>query len=71
MTDTETINRHAISLQKAVLWEQVKGLLRAMVAADGCRTSGTRSEDGLYRFEEVSLEVEAFIKDFEDKGMNE
>lgn len=65
----------AISLQKAILWEQAKGLLRAVVAASGARRAEYDPGTGVYvpnrAWEEGGRAVEAFIKKFEDDGLHE
>jgi hypothetical protein len=63
-----------IGLQKAILWEQAKGLLRAMVAAEGSQPAqygagGARVEN--LRWVEGGKRVEKFIKQFEDCGLQE
>lgn len=58
-----------IGLAKAVLWEQAKGLLRAMVAADGAEQS--RGSGFPPHFEKVEEAVETFIKAIEDEGLHE
>lgn len=61
-----------ISLAKAVLWEEAKGKLRAIAAAEGARYGGMQDEEtGLYKFQVISQEVEGFIKAFEDEGLHE
>lgn len=67
MTDHD----RTIDLQKAVLWEQAKGLLRAMVAADGQRSTGGAHREEPLRFQVVGAAVEAFITDFEGEGLHE
>lgn len=60
-----------IGLHKAVLWEEAKGKLRAIVAADGAATyTGRMGEDEL-SFEKISKSVEAFIEEFEGMGYQE
>lgn len=60
-------SRH-IGLAKAILWEEAKGKLRAMAAAAGQQNSAdNRGPD----WEEVSRQVEQFIKRFEDDGLHE
>ena len=58
-----------IGLQKAVLWEQAKGLLRAVVAADGAQQSQYDGQDPHFML--LEKEVEGFIRDFEDHGYHE
>ena len=59
-----------IGMAKAMLWEAAKGKLRAMVAVEGAGRSVPDSE-GHLRFQVLSDYVEAFIDDFEAKGLHE
>lgn len=59
-----------IGLQKAVLWEQAKGLLRAIVAAEGAGQSSLLAGKE-FPFERIEKRVNAFIKEFEDDGLDE
>lgn len=59
-----------IGLTKAVLWEEAKGKLRAIVAADGSEHSGTVIDDE-FNYEKISRVVESFITEFEDNGYHE
>jgi hypothetical protein len=54
-----------IGLAKYILWEEAKGKLRALVAADGAEMGGAG------HFEKVSGVVEKFIKEFEEEGHHE
>lgn len=54
-----------VTLAKAMLWEEAKGKMRAMVAADGCRTTGGVHRQEPFRYQVVSAKIEAFIADFE------
>lgn len=56
----------ALGMQKAMAWERAKGELRSIVAAEGSRYS-ERSENGKYKFEIISEEIENFIKAFESE----
>lgn len=58
-----------IGLAKAILWEEAKGKLRAIVAADGAQHGGVY--DGRPHFEIVEEVVESFIKAFESDGLHE
>lgn len=64
-------NHDPISLQKGILWEEAKGKLRALVAADGAVISNTPMGDKEFNFEKISKAVEAFIEDFEGMGYQE
>ena len=57
------------SYAKAVQWEITKGHLRALAAVDGAMSTGETGRP--YRFEIVRDAVEAFIADFEGKGLHE
>lgn len=59
-----------IGLAKAVLWEEAKGKLRALVAAEGSNISEHYS-GGKLRFQIVEDAVEKFIADFEGEGYHE
>lgn len=54
-----------IGLAKAILWEEAKGKLRAMVAAEGANMTHGRLEDGRMKFEIIEDIVDAFIKEIE------
>ena len=57
-----------IGLAKAILWEEAKGKLRAMVAAGGmAESTSARSPD----WDIVSQAVEDFIVRFEENGFHE
>lgn len=60
-----------ISLQKGILWEEAKGKLRAIVAAEGSLIDSKPLGDREFSFKKISKAVEAFIKDFEGKGYQE
>lgn len=57
-----------IGLAKAVLWEEAKGKLRALIAADGSQHSGN---GGHRDFTRTRTAVEAFITAFEEEGHHE
>lgn len=59
-----------INTMKAVLWEEAKGKLRAMVAVDGSRHSEHRHDGEKMRFQVVSEFVEDFISAFENTGLH-
>jgi hypothetical protein len=63
---TKTYDMHEMT--KAVLWEEAKGKLRAMVACDGALTSerGVPGTDRPFRFEIVKEAIDDFIKHMED-----
>jgi len=54
---------------KAALWEEAKGKLRAPVAVQGSYSSA--DQEAAETFEEAGAAVEAFIKDFENRGLHE
>lgn len=58
-----------IGLQKAILWEEAKGKLRALVAAEGQTYSSTAPRSHPYG--EISEVIESFITNFESEGMQE
>ncbi len=65
-----------IQLQKAVLWEEAKGKLRAMVAAQGHRRlcePMTSEREKLLFDEYLAMEkrIEAFIEEVEMDGLQE
>lgn len=61
-------NQNHIGLQKAILWEEAKGKLRAMAAAGGqINSSYLRSPD----WKGVKQSVEDFIHAFESEGLHE
>jgi len=58
-----------ISIQKAALWEEAKGKLRAMAATAGeCSSMNQKLAS---RHTNVAERVEAFILDFEEDGLHE
>jgi hypothetical protein len=59
----------AVQIVKAVLWEEAKGKLRALVAAEGSRYS-TPEKGEPFKHEVISEEIEAFIKAFEGEEYN-
>ncbi len=62
------MERH-IGLAKAILWEEAKGKLRALVAASGQgNTEDTGRPDN---WQAVEAEVHQFIQTFENAGLHE
>lgn len=59
-----------VCLAKSVLWEEAKGKLRAIIAAEGA-THGKTGEDGRFSFEKISDAIEAFITEFEALSYHE
>ena len=59
----------SIGFVKAILWEEAKGKLRALVVAGGQQQSSALERSPKY--EDVGKEVENFIKRFEDEGYHE
>jgi hypothetical protein len=59
----------AISLQKAALWEEAKGKLKAVVATGG-QCSPVKSHHG-ERWTALEKAVDAFIVDVEENGWHE
>ena len=57
-----------IGLAKAILWEEAKGALRALVAAGGQSQSAAERSP---KYEDVLNFVEDFIKSFEDNSYQE
>ncbi|AKF13280.1 hypothetical protein PHIN3_13 [Sinorhizobium phage phiN3] len=53
---------------KSMLWEEAKGKLRALVAVQGSYQSGTGDD---YRFVELDVQVEKFIKHVEGWALHE
>lgn len=60
-----------VALAKAILWEEAKGKLRALVAADGATFPTYPEPPEGPRFKIVSNAVEDFISDFEADGLHE
>lgn len=61
------IHEDNIRLQKAILWEEAKGKLRALVAASGqMRGNGISPSWSL-----VAAAVDEFIETFENRGLEE
>lgn len=58
-----------IGTLKAMQWEIAKGHLRSLAALEGSASS-VESERP-YRFEQIRDRVEAFIRAFEDDGLEE
>ena len=59
----------AIGIQKAALWEQAKGLLRATVSVGGQCSS--IDEEMIARYRALDKAVESFIKKVEGEGWQE
>lgn len=64
-------NHDPISLQKGILWEEAKGKLRAIVAAEGSTISSVPRGEGEFPYERISKAVETFIEAFEGWGHHE
>lgn len=65
-----------IGLVKAVLWEEAKGKLRAIVMADGQQAPQYEGPKGNHApiegsWVRIQRAVDKFIKDFEDEGYHE
>lgn len=58
-----------IGLAKAVLWEEAKGKLRAIVAAEGSNISESYKQPP--RFLEIEKVIDIFIAEFENNGYHE
>lgn len=58
-----------IGLAKAILWEEAKGKLRALVAAEGATMSETYK--GKFKFQIIEEFIDKFIKEFESNGYHE
>lgn len=56
-----------VGMHKSILWEEAKGKLLAIVAAEGSRYGGATDDNGLMRYENIRKEFEAFFKEIEDK----
>ena len=58
-----------IGITKAMLWEEAKGKLRALVSVNGqcASTDEWRSE----QWQQAQKAVEQFISDFEDESLHE
>ena len=52
---------------KAIIWEEAKGKLRALVALQGSYTSGENTD----KYEKIDIEVEQFINHIENHGLQE
>lgn len=64
--------RDPIAIAKAMLWEEAKGKLRAMVAVEGqCGAHNPEDQGRRDRWRDASDEIEAFIANFEDKALQE
>lgn len=68
--EMQSIFHQHIGLQKAILWEEAKGKLRAMVAANG-QTQSTYKRNAGPSYTTISQRVERMIETFESDGMHE
>lgn len=59
-----------IRVQKAQLWEEAKGKLRAMVLVEG-QVPSVGYQDNIERYREAEKVIEKFIENFEDNGLHE
>lgn len=59
-----------IGLAKAILWEEAKGKLRALVAADGAEHA-KRGVSEISHFQKLETAIDKFISDFEGEGLHE
>ena len=62
-------NCDPIGLAKAVLWEEAKGKLRAIVAAEGANISDIRPSPP--RFLVIEEFINKFIAEFQNEGYHE
>ena len=61
-----------IGIEKAKLWEEAKGKLRAMVAVEGqCSSHGPEHERHRERWRDAEAAIDVFIRDFEGNGLHE
>lgn len=60
-----------IGLAKAVLWEEAKGKLRAIVAAEGSNIGEEYRPDRRFKFQAIEEFVDKFISEFEGEGYHE
>lgn len=70
------MDQHQVRMQKAVLWEQAKGALRAMVAAEGfrqlCQPMSPEMERRFgQQWETLNAAIEGFITNAEEHGWPE
>lgn len=63
-------NCDPIGLAKAILWEEAKGKLRALAAAEGSNISNAYTQ-GRLRFQIIEDLVEKFIDEVESEGYHE
>jgi len=54
-------------MAKAILWEEAKGKLRAMVACDGALLDHEYVDGDKFKYQVVLELIEDFVKDIEDK----
>jgi hypothetical protein len=70
MTDYQPLTpARMISIQKAALWEEAKGKLRAVVATGGACATTNEAECGRWRG--LDKLVEEFINEAEGEGFTE
>lgn len=67
---TEIDINQIISLNKTILWEEIKGRLRALVAIGG-HIPSVQGDYEIKRYEEIHSSVEKFIDKFESDGFDE
>ena len=60
-----------IGLVKAVLWEEAKGKLRALIAAEGANMSEEYRNGTILRFQTIESVIDKFIDEFEGEGYHE
>ncbi len=60
---------YAVHLAKAILWEEIKGKLRALVVASMCYDDSEKPQHD-NSTEDIEKVVEKFIADFEDAAMD-
>lgn len=61
-----------IRIAKAQLWEEAKGKLRALVLVEGqCYPDEPLHKHHRERYRKAGDAVEAFVRDFEDRGLHE
>jgi hypothetical protein len=64
--------RDPIGIAKAMLWEEAKGKLRALVAVEGtCGAHNPEDRHRRERWKEAETMIENFIHDFADHGFHE
>ena len=68
MGEDEVNISRLISMQKAVIWEESKGKLRALYMVNGMTDSENKHH---VQWDKVKKRVEEFIKAFEEDGLHE